>query len=138
VENYNLEKDIKVFCIAAKSFPDGVLEAHQSLHSLVPYSPDRKYFGISRPEKGVIVYKSASEELEKGEFSKHGLEEFKIKKGKYISIVIKDFMKNIPAIGKAFKELTSLKEIDPNGYCIELYQNDDELRCMVKLDENKN
>ena len=138
MENYNLEKDIKVFCITAKSFPEGVLEAHQSLHSLVPYSSDRKYFGISRPENGVIIYKSAAEELEKGELSKHGLEEFIIKKGNYISIVIKDFMKNIPAIGNTFKELTAHKGIDPNGYCIELYKNDDELRCMVKLAKNSN
>ena len=51
----------------AKSFPEGILEAHQTLHALVPYSQNRKYFGISRPENGNIVYKAAAEELIEGE-----------------------------------------------------------------------
>src|SRR5882762_3540834 len=100
MENYILSEDIKVFCVMASSFPEGVLAAHQKLHSLVPFSPQRKYFGISRPDKGVVTYKAAAEELDKGELQKHGLEEFVIRKGNYVSVVIHDFMKNIPEIGE--------------------------------------
>ena len=85
METYELENDIEVFCVTAKSFPDGVLEAHQALHALVPFSSERKYFGISYPNKeGNIIYKAAANELDKGDLSKHGLESFVIKKGKYI------------------------------------------------------
>jgi hypothetical protein len=136
MEKFELKNDRKVFYIQAKSFPDGVLEAHQKLHALVPYSLERKYFGISRPEKennGQIVYRAAAEELVAGELSKHSLLEFIIPKGKYVSIVVKNYMQNSAAIMHAFEKLTANPEIDPNGYCIEMYVNDTEARCMIKL-----
>jgi hypothetical protein len=131
---YELKEDIEVFCVTATSFPDGVLQAHQTLHALVPFSTERKYFGISYPEKpGSIIYKAAANELEQGDLSKHGLEHFTIKKGKYICILIEDFMKDIPAIGKAFQELITQPGIDPNGCCVEWYTNEKDVRCMVRL-----
>lgn len=133
MEHYTLDHDFQVFCIAAESFPDKVLEAHQQLHQLVPYSQQRNYFGISRPEKGRIIYKAAADELEQGDLSKHGLEKFTIPKGKYISITIQNFMENIPAIGQAFEELTSYPGIDPQGYCIEWYLTGNDVKCMVRL-----
>ncbi|MDB5155686.1 MAG: putative transcription activator [Mucilaginibacter sp.] len=57
-------------CIAASSFPDGVMAAHQQLHALIIYSDDRKYFGLSRSENGQIIYKAAAEELKNGEAEK--------------------------------------------------------------------
>ncbi|MCK9211650.1 MAG: hypothetical protein M0P61_12500 [Ignavibacteriaceae bacterium] len=137
MEKFMLNNDIKIFCVTAKSFPYGVLEAHQTLHSLAPYTKERKYFGISRPVNGVIVYKSAAEELVKGDLSKHGLEESVIKKGKYVCIIVHNFMENIPAIGKAFDKLTAHPDIDPNGFCIEWYLNKKDVRCMVRLDPTK-
>ena len=136
MEKYKLDKDINVFYVTATSFPDGALEAHEKLHALIPYSLERKYFGISRPENGgEIVYKAAAEELSAGDLRQHGLEEFIIPKGNYISINIENFMQDIPAIAQAFDALTSYKEIDPNGYCIEWYLTDKVVRCMVKLKE---
>jgi hypothetical protein len=136
-EKFKLENDIKVFCVEAKSFPDGILEAHQKLHSLVPLSEERKYFGISWwGEDGNIIYNSAAEELVKNELSKHGLKEFIIPKGDYLYITVKDFMQNIPAIGEAFEELTPDTSIDPKGVCIEWYLPANECRCMMKSKEN--
>ena len=133
MENFTLDKDIKVYCVTAKSFPDGVLEAHQKLHALVPYSQERKYFGISRPENGKIMYKSAADELVKGDLSKHDLEEFIIPKGRYRYHIVKNFMQNIPAIGETFQQLISQPDIDPNGHCIEWYLSDKDVKCMVRL-----
>ena len=61
-----IDEDIKVFCANAESFPDGIVDAHEKIHSIIPFSISRRYFGISRPENGVIVYKAAVEELEDG------------------------------------------------------------------------
>jgi hypothetical protein len=120
MENYVLENDITVFCITATSFPAGVMAAHKELHSLVPFSTERKYFGISRAnEKGEIIYKSAAEELNKGELEKHDLEKIVLKKGNYLSVEIHDFMKDIPAIGKTFQEMIAHPGIDPQGWCVE-------------------
>ena len=76
MEEYQLLNDISAMYITASSFPDGVLAAHQKLHSLVPMNdnPERKYFGISFPIDGTIVYKAGAEELTAGEAEKSGLE----------------------------------------------------------------
>ena len=33
-----IEKDIKVYCVTANSFPEGILTAHRTLHSKIPFS----------------------------------------------------------------------------------------------------
>ena len=128
-----MDKDIKVFYLTAKSFPEGILQAHQKLHSKVPYSTQRKYFGISRPENGTITYKAAAEEIEPGEAEKYNCETFIIPKGQYINLMVKNYIRNLEQIGEAFKRLTSYPGIDPNGYCIEWYLNDKDVQCMIKL-----
>ena len=133
METRTINQDIKVMYTAATSFPDGVLAAHQQLHALIPYSDDRKYFGLSRPENGQIIYKAAAEELKTGEAEKLSLETLILKKGKYISLTIQDFMKDIPAIQKAFNQLLEYPGIDPQGYCVEQYIDQKDLICMIRL-----
>ena len=55
-----IARHIGVLCITATSFPSGIMDAHQKQHELIPYTTERKYFGISRPENGGIVYKAAA------------------------------------------------------------------------------
>src|SRR5437870_5327858 len=105
MEDIKLDEDIKVFAVTASSFPEGVMEAHTKLHSIVPFSSARRYYGLSRPENGQIVYKAAAETLEQDEAEKINLESMVIKRGNYISITIEDFMKDIQSIGRAFKEI---------------------------------
>jgi hypothetical protein len=134
METITFNKDIKVFYITAKSFPDGVLEAHQKLHALIPFSTERKYFGLSRPENGgQIIYKAAAEELQPGEGEKLNCETLVLKKGDYLSVTIHDYMKDIPSIGKTFEKLTTQPGIDPQGYCVEWYISDKDLQCMIRL-----
>ena len=134
MENYYLEKDITVFYETAASFPDGVLAAHQKLHTLIPFTTERRYFGISRPEGGgAIVYRASAEELFPGEGEKHGLKTLVLKKGNYISAVILNYHKNLQEIQDTFQKLLSHPGIDPQGYCVELYLNYNDMRCMVRL-----
>lgn len=136
IEIINIDKDIKVFCKLAKSFPDGILEAHEKLHSLFPFTVERKYFGISRPENGVIVYKAAAEELEQDKEKKFNYESMIIKKGKYRCLTILEYTKDPQSIGNAFDILTSYSDIDPNGYCIEWYYSEQNVKCMIRLQDN--
>jgi hypothetical protein len=134
METITLDKDIRVFYVTAKSFPDGIMEAHKALHSLVPFSKERKYFGISRPENGgKIVYKAATEEINPHEAEKLNCETLVLKKGKYIALDIQDYMKDIKSIERAFEKLLSHPDIDPQGYCVEWYLNEKDVRCMVRL-----
>ncbi len=139
METINLDTDINVMCVTAKSFPDGIMEAFDQLHSIVPVAEKGRQFGISRPkEGGEIVYKAAMEEVHEGEAEKLGCEPFVIKKGKYLFMDRTDFMKDLPGIGKTFQMLISQPHIDTNGYCLEWYLNDKDVRCMVRLDDDKN
>ena len=137
MESLFLERDIIVFHVKASSFPDGVLAAHQKLHSLLSSPVGRHFFGISYPEApGKIIYKAAVEESYPGEAEKLGCPTFIIKKGEYISIYIKDFYSNVPAIGKAFEKLIADSRIDPQGCCVEMYESEKDVRCMVRLKNN--
>jgi hypothetical protein len=135
MEIIKIEKDIKIFCVTAKSYPDGIMEAHQKLHSLVPFSYERKYFGLSRPENNDgIVYKAATEETVEGEAKKYNCETLIIKKGNYISIVISNYRKDLQSIGIAFQKLLLQPNIDHQGYCIEWYLSEDKVNCLVSLE----
>jgi hypothetical protein len=131
MENYLLQHDINIICITAESFPAGILPAFEKLHHLA--AGERKSYGISRPDKNTIIYKAGAEELSAGEAEKLRLEKFVLKKGNYISIDIPDFMKNVPAIGKAFEQLLADPRIDKEGACIEWYFNEKDVKCMVRI-----
>jgi len=133
METLLLDNDINVFYVTANSFPDGILAAHQKLHSLIQFSKNRKYLGISRPENGAIVYRAAAEELTAGEAEKLNCEKLVLKKGKYNYITVNNYLKDLPAIDRSFKELLSNPNIDPEGYCVEWYFNDNDVKCMVRL-----
>jgi len=135
METTVLDNDIKVLYITASSFPDGIMEAHEKLHSLIPFSTERKYFGMSRPESGPIVYRAAAEEINNGEAEKYHCDTLIIKKGKYISITIKDYIKDIQSVKTAFDTILSQPGLDPQGYCVEWYLNEKDVRCMVRLEK---
>jgi hypothetical protein len=134
MEYYQLYKDIKTVSVTASSFPDGVLTAFKKLHESVPGSSTRRVFGISRPEGTGIIYRAAMEQVDDQEAEILGLDVFLIPKGTYIGIEIPDFMNRIPEIGGSFKELLAHPDIDPNGFCLEMYLGETDVRCMVKLE----
>jgi len=136
---YFLDSDINVICVTASSFPDGIVPAFDKLNSLIQSPDPRKIFGISYGDGNKnIIYKAAAEEKSADEATRLGCERFTIEKGEYISEYIEDFMKNIPAMGQAFREMCSDKRIDSNGYCVEIYLNNNkDVLCIVKLDPAK-
>ncbi len=135
MEPITIDNDITLCCVTASSFPAGIMDAHQKLHSLIPFSEQRKYFGISRPENGAIVYKAAAEELTPGEGKQHGCETVVLKKGKYVSAVIHDYMKDLQSISRAFEKLLTQPGLDPEGYCVEWYVSKTEVNCMIRLND---
>jgi predicted transcriptional regulator YdeE len=133
MEKITLKKDIDVVYITASSFPEGVLAAHQKLHSLVPFTNTRGYYGISHGNtEGGITYKAAAEVL-KGEKGKYNLEKFIIKKGNYLCEDLKNFTKDPSMITTTFQKLLTDPNLDPNGYCLEIYEGENDVKCMVKL-----
>lgn len=137
MEIYRLDRDVPIVCITATSFPLGILPAHEKLHSLLGPSGDRTFYGISRPSgnMGNIVYKAAAEIMDKGEPARLNLETMMIKKGTYLSELILNFHEDIQRIGKSFQQILDDPRIDPNGFCVEWYLNETDVRCMVRVRE---
>jgi predicted transcriptional regulator YdeE len=134
METTILENNIKVFYVTATSFPDGIKEAHEILHSLIPFSKERKYFGVSRPENNSdIVYRAAAEVMKEGEAEKLNCKTLVLKKGKYISLTVNDYMQDLSSIERAFKQLLSHPGLDSQGYCVEWYLNEKDVKCMIHL-----
>jgi hypothetical protein len=144
MEKAIIKNDIYVFYVTASSFPEGIEEAFNKLHAFLPASPPRNIFGLLRPENGgEIVYRAAAEKFRKGDAREWGCETLTIKSGNYISITVNEFKKDILAVGQAFEELLTLPNLDPNGFCVEVYDHDTEgygtdqesVKCMIRLRE---
>jgi hypothetical protein len=137
VDVYQLHSDIKVLCVTASSFPEGIADAFQTLHSLLPSIDGREFFGISCPnQEGAIVYKAAVAELVPGESKQYSCETFLVPKGEYFGTLVSQFRKDVSLISKTFKTLLSNPEIDANGFCLEVYLSEDDVMCMVKKDSS--
>lgn len=134
MEIYSIEKDIPVICLRADSFPDGIEAAHTKLHRMLPALEQRTFYGISHSDgKGGIIYKAAAGQLDEGEAAHYGLEAFVIRKGDYMSRLLVNYRDEISLVDKTFQRLLAVPELDPEGYCLELYPNDKDMRCMVPL-----
>jgi hypothetical protein len=127
------EKDISACCVAASSFPDGVLTAFQTLHGKLDRKDERQHFGISHGlADGGIHYLAAATELSPGEAETLEVDRFTIQKGTYLGLTIQDFMKDLGEIGRVFQQLLQNPDLDPEGYCLEIYTGKD-VQCLVKL-----
>lgn len=132
MEKFALEKDITVVCVTASSFPNGIEEAFAKLRRAA--SGDRELFGISWPDRnGIVTYKAAAREEFPGEAEQLKLERFVIRRGILASKVIHDFMKTPARIGEVFSGLLQHPKLDHKGYCLEMYFNDNDVRCLVRL-----
>ncbi|MEQ2526732.1 transcriptional regulator [Robertmurraya yapensis] len=134
METVVIEQDIKVLYVTAVSFPEGIEAAHERLHEIIPYSKERRYFGLSRPENGLIVYRAAAEQFEQEKDI--NCESLIIKKGKYRTITVPNYKNDLQKITKVFDELISYSDIDPNGYCVEWYVGNEDMKCMVRLKDD--
>ena len=138
METYVLKDDMKLLCVDATSFPEGITEAHRKLQALVSQANGRKFFGISHPQgKGKIIYKAAVEESFKGEGDQLNLEAFILKKGSYIGSRIINYVDHIESVGTTFQKILKDPRIDPQGCCVEKYLNEKDVQCMVRI-ESKN
>lgn len=130
----HFDNDIAVYCLTASSFPAGVKAVYGKLHELYPPENGRTYFGLSWPDgKGSLVYKAAVKLNETDTPPGAPFELFTIRKGDYLSEDITNFMSDVTVIGSLFQQMIQQPGIDPNGYCLEMYLNPTDVRCMVRL-----
>lgn len=139
MENFELDKDIHLFCVKAESFPMGISAAQKKLAALPKGDGKRNHFGVSYLYDDEILYMAAAE-LASGEKIPAGCDTYTLRKGNYISIYIADFAKKAKQIDRAFKTLLDDPRIDELGCCAECYlpegadhKTAKDIRCMVRL-----
>ena len=138
MEKYTLSKDMKIILLQAKSFPDGIEETFNELIKKIGGPAGRTFFGISHGSaNNSIIYKAGVLESFEGEGKKLGCETIVIAKGDYMTITIKNWQQHKEKFGEAFMELLADPNMDRSFPCVEWYKGDDEVLCMVKINNNK-
>lgn len=135
MEIFTLDKDIKVFCVQAESFPHEIGKAFGVLINLLPTIEGRTFLGISYQGKNRdMIYNAAVLESYEGEGDQYGCHTYVIKRGEYFSEMLKDWKKDETSIGQTFKKMSEIRT-DTVFPCVEWYQGDDVL-CMVRIDHS--
>jgi predicted transcriptional regulator YdeE len=136
MELYNIDTDIKLMYLQATKFPEDVVDAFNKLESTITNKNKRKFFGYSHPNNvGIIQYKACAAIIEETEPDLYGLQTITIKSGKYASVYIKNHIDNASSIPNAFEKLLKHPQLNPNGYCLEIYENFNapDLLCLVPI-----
>lgn len=130
---YQQTDAIKLIGTHVKTFPIGIKEAFDQLYQT--FGSNRAYYGISwMDDKGGIIYYAMAPALSPEEEMLTGYEKFTMPPGTYRTESIKDWMSKTDSIKDVFMRLTVGIKPDKNHPCIEWYQSDDEMLCMVKAD----
>lgn len=87
-------------------------------------------YGLSRPEHSQIIYWAGSETALPKMVT---VEQLRVRKGNYAAIRLKDYRQNLQIIADAFERLLQQNDLDPEAYCVERYDSDFEVTCMIRL-----
>jgi hypothetical protein len=136
MELFEIKNDIEVVYLQAPIFPNDVPATYVKLNSLLSENPQRRYFGISHSDiTGTIQYKAAAEILPDDVFTNAELQNFTLEKGNFTAEYIVNHFQDSKCIGSAFERLLQHPQLDPNGYCLEIYKNytNIDVHCMVRI-----
>ena len=135
MKEYIIPKDITAIGKVVNAFPSGIDDAFQSLVKIIPGGFSRPYYGIARVIDGKMSYVAAAMEYEEGEGKRLGLQTFKIEKGIYLAEDISDWRNKTSCIKDVFEEMFKDERADHAKPCIEIYENDSVMHCLVKVKE---
>lgn len=137
MQKHIIKEDIKVFGIQVQNLPEGIGEAFNLLKQHLPAADSRPLYGICHCTPGNIVYKATAPELFDGEGKQLGFEYFTVERGSYLAASLSNWQANIGAIRDVFEELSKQPLADNTQPLVEVYTNESEMLCMVKIDSNK-
>lgn len=130
-----LPEPMLTYGLAADTFPEGIQQAHERLHRLLPAHKQRNYFGLSWPYDGQIIYLAATTAVAGENLATGGLQVKEITAGAYLYIDVPFYNQHPEQIGMAIRKLIADERIDPAGFCIEWYLDGGLCRCMVRMQE---
>jgi hypothetical protein len=133
MEIYHIPHNVKVFGNEVKTFPQGIGEAFDKLVKTLPEKDGRPYYGISWCVGNSITYIAAAEQQQEGEAKNYGCKTYIVEKGDYLSVPVYDWQSKIATIKNVFEAIMKDSRADNNQPAIEIYKNDKEMLCMVKM-----
>lgn len=137
MEKYNLSHALKAFGFKVETFPNGVGAAFDSLINALPNGKSRTFVGIGECIDGGIVYKAATLEMYDGEAEEYNYDIYTLEKGNYLKETIKDWVTKTSCIKDIFEEMFNDERSDRGRASIEIYRNENEMDCLVSIDEWK-
>lgn len=133
METYEIASPILVITEIAEDFGKGIGDAFVRLaEKLENNGQKRDCYGIVLNEEDGMNYYAAFTELYDGEAVEKELSTYVISSGKYQSIRVREWNKNILHIGPTFDQILKSGKVDTSSPCIEFYKTEQELLCMVK------
>jgi predicted transcriptional regulator YdeE len=133
METIQLKQDTTVFGFRVETFPDGIGEAFDTLVQKIPGGFNRSFYGLSFMSETGIVYIASAEEKSPGEAEQLGFSRFTIERGKYAFKELTGWRKKTASIKDIFHSMMELPDIDSGKPCVEWYQDDERMLCMIKL-----
>ena len=131
MEKYTLLKDLVLYSLEVKAFPNGVKDTFDILYNAL--GEERSYYGISwMDEDNSIKYYAAVADLTSEEQKQFAYETLIINAGEYLTVTILNWMSKTDSVKDVFHDLVKDRRPNRQSPCIEWYKSDDEMICMVK------
>ena len=127
--------DIRVFYVKKNSSSISLPEEHQELIKKVPFARDGMHYGIVIRENGCRCYRLAVEQLTRMENRDSDLELHVIKRGTYLSSIVRNYLENLMEIERVFQRLLLEAGLDNDESRVEWYFNGTDVACMLPLNE---
>lgn len=132
MDSHTFQEDTPVFCLTSPNGRQGIDEAMTALKSLLPADGRRHFYGIFWPGRDGGTFKVAASRLDSDPEAEH-LGTFIIQNGPYNSFYLTDYRSQPGLVEKTFEILRGQHEVDPEGYCLEWYVNEHDVKCLVPL-----
>lgn len=133
MKTYFIPENTKVFGLVVPNFPNGIGDAFDKLVSMLPKGDARPYYGISECTNNTVVYKAAALQTFEGEGAKYGCETYMLEGGTYLAGQITGWMQKTASIKSMFEKMLQDERADDLKPCIEIYKNDDEMLCLIRM-----
>ena len=130
---YNLDSSIRLMCLKSPDGPHSAEDTFWRLENHLSSLRGRKFFGVSKLEKGNLTY-LACVNMEEGDSRNiNWMQEVTLEKGIYDREKISDWKKNLGQIPTVIDRVAAGSSVDSERYVIEFYRSERELFLLIPI-----
>jgi hypothetical protein len=136
METITIYHDIRVLYVKKNTSSLSIPEAYDELIKNVPFAQHRMYYGIIVQENESVCFRLAVEQLTRNENRDLNLELYTIKRGVYVSSIVRNYLRDIMQIEHAFQRLLLEPGLDNDESRVEWYFNGKDVACMLRVKQD--